>query len=111
MSERWVRECESILKRIREAAKMTPKDRLEVVRLMRFTLYAIHRSVLGWLGWVNNPDVMSEFSKEELEEMNKFLSNFAESFIEYDAKVTGRGSEKGLAPKKKKEREMEGFYV
>ena len=111
MSDRWIKECETILKQIREVTKEASKDRLEAVRAMRFTLYAIHRSVLGWLGWVNNPDVMSEFSLEELEEMSKILTNYAETFIEYDAKVTGKGGEKTLAQEDKSHKKPQGLYV
>ncbi|MCD6529639.1 DUF2153 family protein [Candidatus Bathyarchaeota archaeon] len=112
MSERWVAGCERILEQIRSLSYAKDQDRLEVVRSMRFTLNAIYRSVVGWLGWVNNPDVMAEFSLEELKEMNETLIKFAESFIEYDAKVTSKG------PRKVEERrdlgrtgKPEGFYV
>ncbi|MEM2875544.1 MAG: DUF2153 family protein [Candidatus Bathyarchaeia archaeon] len=112
MSERWAEGCERILKQIKDLSYAKDQDRLEVVRSMRFIINALYRSVVGWLGWVNNPDVMAEFSIEELREMNNELIKFAESFIEYDVKVTTRG------PKKVREqteidrmRKPEGFYV
>lgn len=111
MSERWVKGCERILEEIKRQSYAKDKDRLELVRLMRFTLNALHRSVLGWLGWVNNPDVMAEFSLEELKEMNDNLIKFTESFIEYDVKVTSKGPKKIEEALRVGEEEREGFYV
>jgi hypothetical protein len=39
--------------------------------------------------WANNPDVMANFSLEELEEINKTLAELVCAFVEYDAKITG----------------------
>ena len=54
-------------------------------------LSALQRSLLGWTQWVSNPDVMTRFTREELEEMDKKLAEFTCSFIEYDIKVTKKG--------------------
>jgi hypothetical protein len=62
--------------------------------MIRFTLFALQRSVTGWIEWANNPDVMAEFSLEELKEINKNLSELVCAFIEYDAKITGRAEGK-----------------
>jgi len=45
--------------------------------------------------WVNNAGVMARLSAEELEEMNRNLSKFARSFIEYDLEVTQKVAEEG----------------
>lgn len=112
MSERWVDGCERILKQIKDLSYDKDQDRLEIVRSMRFLINAIYRSVVGWFGWVNNPDVMAEFSIEELKEMNNKLIKFAESFIEYDAKVTSKGPRKTEEqPEPGGVRKPEGFYV
>ena len=89
MSEKWVQDCKRILQEIKKMTESGGKDRLDVVRAMQFTLFALQRSVAGWVEWVNNPDVMATFSLEELDEINKTLSELIRPFIEYDAKVTG----------------------
>jgi len=65
--------------------------------------------------WVNNPDIMTRFSKEDLEEMNKKLAEFTRSFIEYDLEVTRKGQGKGLKFRTRIERRRrkgtEVFYV
>ena len=73
------------------------KDRLDLIQSMRFSLYALHRSILGWLNWINNPDIMVTFSQKELEEMNKKLTEFITEFIKYDIEVTEKGASKSIA--------------
>ena len=113
MSDRWFQISKSILDRIEKLEKSGKKDRLEHVRSMRFVLNALQRSLLGWMQWVNNPDVMARFTEEELEEMDKKLTEFTRSFIEYDMKVTKKGEEKGLESQRRIERgERErGVYI
>ena len=116
LSERWIQVSEKVLdqiKRLEEEAK--DRDRLELVRSLRFMLSAMQRSLLGWMQWVNNPDVMTRFAQEDLEKMNKKLSEFTRSFIEYDLEATMLGAQRGLKAKKKvkkkKEERAEVFYV
>ncbi len=115
LSEVWIKTSEKILDHIKRLEEAKERDRLELVRSLRFVLSALQRSLLGWIQWVNNPDIMTRFTKEELEEMNKELSNFTRSFIEYDLEATKLGAKKGLRPKKKvrkkKEERPEPFYV
>ena len=65
--------------------------------------------------WVNNPDMMTKFTVEELEDVNKELSNLVCPFIEYDLKISQMGAEKGLTARKKAERRRRQgtgiFYV
>ena len=89
MSGKWVQDCERILDQIKKSADVKGKDRLDMVRMIRFTLFALQRSVTGWLEWGNNPDVMANFSLEELQEINKTLAKLVCTFVEYDAKITG----------------------
>jgi hypothetical protein len=63
--------------------------------LIYFSLNAIYRSWVGWMEWVRNPEIMANFTIEELKEMSENLCKFAESFLEYVMKVTER-----IAPKK-----------
>jgi hypothetical protein len=64
--------------------------------------------------WINNPDIMTEFTLEEIEEMNRKLSGFIRSFIEYDLEITQKGIDKGLLAKRKvtkKRRIGEEIYI
>ena len=115
LSERWVRSSERILDRIASSGEVEGKDRLDFVRSIRFMLGALQRSLLGWMQWVNNPDIMIRFTQEDLEKMNKNLSEFVRTFIEYDLEVTKLGAERGLKARKKVERKRKErtdiFYV
>jgi hypothetical protein len=115
LSERWIQVSEKILGQLKHSVEAKKKDRLEYVRTIRFTLSALQRSLLGWMQWVNNPDIMTRFTQEDLESMNKKLSELALSFIEYDLEATKLGAQRGLKAikkvKKKKEERAEAFYV
>jgi len=100
LSKGWVQVCEEILEQIKKFSEKKEQDRLDLVQSMRFSLYALHRSILGWMNWVNNPDIMSSFKQEELDEMNSRLSKFVEGFIEYDVEITEKGADKNLAAQK-----------
>ncbi len=100
MSEGWVETCEKILDQIRKASEKKDSDRLDLVQAMRLSLYALHRSVLGWLNWVNNPDIMVSFKPEELVDMNRRLLGYVQEFIKYDIEVTEKGADKNLASRK-----------
>jgi len=89
MSEKWVQDCEKILNQIKKLANAKGQDRLDMVRMIRFTLFALQRSVSGWIEWANNPDIMANFSLEELQEINKTLAKLVCEFVEYDARITG----------------------
>lgn len=112
MSERWIRSSKKILERIKKLEKEKDRDRLELVRSTWFMLGALQRSLVGWLQWVKNPEIMVKFTQEELEEINKNISKYVQTFIEYDLKVTKQGTKKGLKAKKKKaEEKVETNYV
>ncbi len=89
-----------MLEQIRRFSVKENKDRLDLIQSMRFSLYVLHRSLLGWMNWINNPDVMVAFKKDELENMNKRIIEFVESFIKYDIDVTQMGAQKNLGTKK-----------
>lgn len=94
LSESWIQASERALEQIRRLLERKDMDRLELVQSMRFVLMALHRSLLGWMNWVNNPDIMVAFSKEELAEMNRRLAEFVQDFIKYDIEVTKQGARK-----------------
>ncbi len=112
LSERWVQSSKKILERIKSLEEAEEKDRLELVRSTWFLLGALQRSLVGWLQWVKNPEIMVKFTQDELKEINDNMSKFVRSFIEYDMKVTKQGTKKGLKAKKKKTKEKaETKYV
>ena len=100
LSEGWVNTCEKILGQMKKFSEKKEKDRLDLVQSMRFSLYALHRSILGWLNWVNNPDIMASFKHDELDEMNKKITNFVEDFLKYDVQITEKGAGKTVAARK-----------
>ena len=111
-----MRVSERIIKQLKQLEDTKGKDRLEMVRSLRFVLGVLQRSLVGWTQWVASPDIMTMFSEDELESMTKTLAEFTRSFVEYDMKMTGLGAEKGLtatkkATKKPKEDRTECFYV
>ena len=115
MSEGWIQISERIIDQLKRLEETKDKDRLDLVRSLRFVLSVLQRSLIGWTQWVSNPDIMSIFSQEDLQKMTKELSEFTRSFLKYDLEMTKLGAEKGLkAPKrvsKKREAETERFYV
>jgi len=115
LSERWIQVSEKILEQLKRLEDTKDKDRLNLVRSLRFVLSVLQRSLLGWTQWVNNPDIMTIFSQKDLETMTEKLSEFTRSFVKYDLEMTSLGVKKGLkSPKKvskKKEERTERFYV
>lgn len=115
MSERWIEVSEKILEQLKNVEETKDKDRLELVRSLRYILSVMQRSLFGWTQWVNNPDIMSIFSQGDLEQMTKRLSEFSRSFVKYDLEMTNLGVKKGLkAPKKtkkKRDERSDRFYV
>jgi hypothetical protein len=115
LSERWAEVSKRILDQLKSLEDTKDKDRLELVRSLRFVMSVMQRSLVGWMQWVNNPDIMSIFSQKDLEKMTKELSSFTYSFVKYDLEMTKLGAKKGLkAPKKvskQREARTERFYV
>ena len=115
LSERWIQISERILEQIRRLEDAEDKDRLEWVRSIRFLLSALQNSLLGWVQWANNQNVMTRFTQEDLEKMSKKLSSFTRAFIEYDLEATKLGVQRGLKSQKKvtqkKDDRDETFYV
>ena len=112
MGEQWIDECNHYLEQVKAALALDNPDRLELVTAMQRAILAINHSVLGWLQYVNNPDIMSRFERTELHEISDSLNKFAESFIEHDIEVTRKGVERGLKEiKQEREEERQPFYV
>jgi len=102
MEGKWVNDCQKILKEIKQSEKVEGQDRLDMVRTIRFTILALQRSVTGWMQWADNPDIMAQFSLDELVAINKNLAKLVSSFVDYDAKITG-SQEKKIEKKIRKE--------
>jgi len=102
MDGKWVSDCQRILEELKKSAKVAGQDRLDMVRTIRFTILALQRSVTGWMQWADNPDVMAQFSLDELADINKNLSDLVCAFVDYDAKITGT-QEKKVEKKIRKE--------
>ena len=115
MSENWIQVSERIIEQLKDLDETKDKDRLDFVRSLRYLVSVLQRSLFGWTQWVNNPDIISIFTKEDLEQMTKKLTDFTRSFVKYDLEMTNLGINKGLkAPKvvkKKKEDRNDRFYV
>jgi len=112
LSERWIQVSEKILEQLKRLEDTKDKDRLELVRSLRFVLSVLQRSLLGWTQWVNNPDIMTIFSQKDLETMTEKLSEFTRSFVNYDVEATKLGAEKGLKlGKEVKKKRGEQFVV
>jgi len=111
LSSGWIQSCQKILEKIKDLEKTDDKDRLEYVRSIRFMLGALQRSIIGWMQWVNNPDIMTRFTKEELSEINKRIAEFTRDFIKYDMEITQKGSEKGLEISRRARRRARGREV
>ena len=116
MSEGWIQVSERVLEQLKHFEETKDKDRLDQVRYLRFVVSVLQRSLIGWTQWVNNPEIMTIFSQNDLEKMTKTLSEFTRSFVKYDLEMTRLGVKKGLkssknVAKKKKEERPERFYV
>jgi hypothetical protein len=69
------------------------------------------QSLGGWMQWINSPEIMSSFSKEELEEMAKNVTEMVERFVEYDIEMTNKGMIKGLAKQRATRQEGVQFVI
>ena len=96
MDKNWIQRSENALKQLRGLMENPDQDRLELVRVIRFSFGALNQSLHGWMQWVSSPEIMSNFTKEELEEMAKKISGIVEQFITYDIEATNTGILKGL---------------
>jgi len=61
--------------------------------------------------WVSSPEIMSSFTKEELEEMAKKISDIVEQFITYDIETTNTGILKGLDKQGENEQNGTQFVI
>ena len=111
MHQNWIQRSENTLKQLRGLMENPDQDRLELVRVMRFSFGALGQSLAGWMQWVSSPEIMSSFTKEELEEMTKKITDIVEQFITYDIETTNTGILKGLAKQGENEQNRTRFVI
>lgn len=116
LSERWIEESEQLLKRMSELSSKEKRDRLETINSILFILNILERSMEGWKLWVGNLSLMSQFTLEELEEIEASLKRQAQSFIEYDIEATKKWTDKFphdrmVRRQRRGEEEGRGIYV
>ena len=107
----WVERSQKTLEELKKLSQKKDQDRLDRVRGMRFGFMALGQSLAGWMQWVNSPEVMSNFTKEELEEMSQTILCMVEKFIEYDIKITDEGMQKGVAKQREQEERGNHFVI
>ncbi len=107
----WVDRSQKTLAQLKELRAKPDRDRLDELRCMRFGLMLMGQSLAGWMQWVNSPEVMATFSKEELQEMSNTILDMIEKFIEYDIKVTDEGMQKGFAKQREMQQEGNAFVI
>ena len=100
MNQNWIQRSEDTLKQLRQLIQTPDQDRLDLVRVMRYAFGALGQSLAGWMQWINSPEIMSNFTQDELEEMAKTITGMVEGVIEYDLKITEEGMRKGLAKRR-----------
>ena len=59
--------------------------------------------------WVNSPEIMSQFTREELLDISDKLIDMITVFIEYDKDITDYGMQKGLG--KQREEDSNRFVI
>lgn len=106
----WIERSQKTLEQIRNLRAKPDQDRLDIIRNMRFCLGALGQSVAGWMQWMNSPEIMATFDREELQKMGDSVMDMIEKFIEYDINITEEGMRKGLA-KRRDEDEGSRFVI
>ena len=115
MSDRWGEESEQLLKRMKALAAKEERDRLEVVGSMLFILDVMERSLTGWKQWIGNLSLMSQYTLEELVEMQRSLEKQIQPLIEYDIEASKKWMEKfprvQAGPRRMRGEEGRDMYV
>ena len=115
MSERWIKESEQLLRRMNDLSTKEKKDRLEIINSIIFALNVLERSLWGWKQLVWNLSLMSEFTSEELGEIEQSLNKQIQPFVEYDVEVTKRWKDKfpptRFVRRRRREEESRSMYA
>ncbi len=111
MHQNWIQRSENTIKQLKQLMESPDQDRLELVRVMRYAFGALGHSLGGWMQWINSPEIMSSFTRDELEEMAKTVVGMVEQFVSYDMEVTDKGMRKGLAKQRAEDQEFVRFVI
>lgn len=109
MNVSWIDRSQKTLDMLKELREKRSQDRLDLVRTMRYGFGALSQSLGGWMQWVNSPEVMSQFTQEELQEMSDTILDLVTKFVEYDRDITDCGMKKGIG--KQREEEPSRFII
>jgi hypothetical protein len=109
MNSTWIDRSEKTMEQLRKLKDERDLDRLDLLKSMRFSFGALSQSLGGWMQWVNSPEVMSQFTRDELQEMSDRIIDMVAGFIEYDMDVTDRGMQKGLG--KQRDEDQSRFVI
>ena len=109
MNVSWIDRIQKTLDMLKEFREKRDQDRLDLVRTMRYGFVALSQSLGGWMQWVNSPEVMSQFTQEELQEMSDTVLDMVTKFVEYDRDITDCGMKKGLG--KQRDEEPSRFVI
>ena len=109
MNVSWVERTQKTLNQLQKIKENREMDRLDIITGMRFSFGALSQSLGGWMQWVNSPEVMSQFTREELLDMSDQLIDLITKFVEYDRDITDYGMQKGLG--KQREEEPNRFVI
>ena len=109
MNVSWIDRSQKTLDMLKELRGKREQDRLDLVRTMRYGFGALSQSLGGWIQWVNSPEVMSQFTQEELQEMSDNVLDMVTKFVEYDRDITDFGMQKGLG--KQRDEEPSRFVI
>jgi len=108
MHQNWSQRSEKTLEQLRKMMENEEVDRLELVRIMRYAFGALGTSLTGWMQWVNSPEIMSTFDKDELLKMAKTVTDLITKFVEYDIHITEEGTRKGLEKQRELNQQQQG---
>lgn len=109
MNASWIDKSQKTLDQLQALKEQRDLDRLDLVKTMRFSFGALSQSLGGWMQWVNSPEIMSQFTQEELLTMSDQIIEMVSSFIEYDRDITNEGMQKGLG--KQREEDQNRFVI
>ncbi len=109
MNQGWIERTQKTLDQLEKIKEKRDIDRLEIVTGMRFSFGALSQSLGGWMQWVNSPEIMSQFTREELLEISDKLIEMVSEFVEYDRDITDFGMKKGLG--KQREEDPNRFVI
>ena len=110
MNVSWNDRLQKTLEQLEKLKNKRNLDRLDLVKGMRFSFGALSQSLGGWMQWVNSPEIMSQFTQEELLEMSDQLIDMVSRFVQYDQEITDSGLQKGLG-KLREEEDSHKFVI